>query len=574
MIRLHIHAFILILFCCFSCTQNRVAQPLLVGFEQQIENCPDSILNLLESLDRATLVDKYNKAYYDILLAEARSKSSIPILALDSALGEAIDYLDNSRDKRLLAKALLYKGDIWFEELNEPQEALKHYYTALEYADEINDHHTSSMVHNNLGNLYIHQDLCDEALEAFKRSYFYKDKTNIQRNRIVGLRNIGFGYLFVNNLDSAVHYFDKALNLAGSSVDSITYNNMIHNDYAIYYGEIGEYAKALEHLAKITVMNDKTNLNKGSILLSLGQLDSAYYYLSQTKQSNDLIVQTSSYHYLYKLETQLGHLDKAIHYQDEYIQRYDSIISQTHTSEIHAINHKHNLDKAIGKLEHEHSIRVLFLATFFIIFILLLSFIYVVHDRKKKIKQKNQEKAILQKENQILEKEIEISGLVQQIEKTRNTILRLKYENENITNLQQDLQQKEQELLEIQNKVDALRHKLITDKPLFSKILKLAQQKESDSVKVLSPHDREELKGILKFVYADFIEDLQASCPSLTDEDVLFCCLSKLNLSLFAISICTGYDQTGSVRQRKHRIKKKMTEDTDNSTLYDSIFSS
>ncbi|NDV82450.1 lipopolysaccharide assembly protein LapB [Bacteroides sp. 51] len=566
-----IHLIIFTIFAFISgCKNDRILSNQLIQIDSLINDKTDSILIILEDLKHIDIFDNYNRAYYNLLYIEAQDKNGQSIINYDSLLNDAIDKLSPQTDKYLLAKALFYKGQIW-EELNEPTEVAMYYHKAIGLANEIKDNNLLARIFIELGNLYIAQELFTDALDAFQKGYFHSNKSNNDYNTFISLRNMGVAHLLTDQLDSAFTYFNNSYEYAKKTSDSTELINSINNDLAIYYHENKQYKEALSYLQNVSEMNEKHCLTKGDLFLETKQYDSAYHYLSLSERSDNILVQINSWHSLHKLKEIQGDFKEANYYLNKFIDGYDSVMVATQTSEIHTINQKYNIKNAIAKLERQHTNRIISLIILIVLLTLATTIIYITLDRKKKVRQKIQEQEILKKENELLEKEIEISNLLNQIAETKNTILKLTYTNNKAAS-DNTMVQKENTLVELRNKVEILRSKLIIDKPLYKKITKLAQQTESNDAKVLNPSEREELKNIIKFVYADLIEDLQSSCPSLTEEDILFCCLAKLNLSMFAISICTGYSQTSPSRQRKFRIKKKMVEETDNLTLYNSLF--
>jgi len=538
--------------------------PELRYIDNLLNEYSDSTFTEFQKIKDIDNYSSYNIAFYNILYTEIRDNEDLTLLECDSIINSAISTLSIKNNKRLLARAWFNKARIW-EELNDPEEATKAYHNALENLEDSDDYNLYSRIYIDLGNLYIENELFNESLEASKKGLLYSTYSRNSRNQFISSRNMALSFLIIDQLDSAFIYFNQSFQFANEVKNSTELIDVINNDLAVYYHENGNYEEALSYLEKIIKMDEKNYLTKGDIFFETGKYDSAYYYFKLSEKSDDLLVKVTSYHNLYKLEDLKGKYKDANILLENYINGYDSIMMKTHTTQIYSINQKHNIRKTASKLKRIHNNRIALLIIIIILIVLTSIIVYININHKKKISQKNQEQLLLKQK-------IEISNLLQEIEKTKNSTLRLSQNESKIEN--SAILQKENDLIELKNKVDDLRSKLIMDKPLYAKIMKLADQKESDNIKVLNPSERKELKKNIEFVYSDFIDDLAVLCPSLTEEDIFFCCLSKLKLSLFAISICTGYSQTSSSRQRKYRIKKKMTEKTNNSELYNSIFAS
>lgn len=552
-----------ILVCCIG---KREIHPDLLRMEVFVQDYPDSVLTQLNNYPINEIPDRYNRVYYYLLLTEARDKNQESLLPLDSLLDICIKELNEKRDKKLLAKANIYKAKIW-NELKEPKQAVEYYHKALDILNNTSYYDVFTKIYNEMGNIYIDQDLIDDALTMFYFAYNSSKKSIYPENICIPARNIGMTYLFLEQPDSALIYFDRALENGKFLSDSASLINTIYNDLNIYYRQRGNYQKALEYLNKISLMKDKYYLSKGIVFDLMEEKDSAKHYLSLALNTNDIWVRTASYNQLYHLAKKQDQYKDAISYLYQYQKGLDSISGFTHTTDLSIIDHKYNTRLAVANLTTVHRVRVTLLITSFILIIIIITAVVTVKNQRRKLNQRKREQEILKKES-------EISKLMYQITTTRNTILKLQQrENNEIVNLQKEISLKEEELIYLQYRIDDLRNNFITIHPVYKQIMLLVDKTERENNKVLSSVKREELKKIINTVYVDFIQELQILCPSLTEDDIFFCCLNKMNLPIEVVRICAGYLQTGSARQRKFRIKKKMTEETNNIDLYNSIFS-
>ena len=80
----------------------------------------------------------------------------------------------------------------------------------------------------------------------------------------------------------------------------------------------------------------------------------------------------------------------------------------------------------------------------------------------------------------------------------------------------------------------------------------------------LSDADWKDIRLMLDSTYPDFTRKLQENFPTLTEKDINFCCLVKINLNLQ--SLANIYCISGnSVSRRKLRLKEKLGIDKDDS---------
>ncbi len=89
--------------------------------------------------------------------------------------------------------------------------------------------------------------------------------------------------------------------------------------------------------------------------------------------------------------------------------------------------------------------------------------------------------------------------------------------------------------------------------------------------KCLTHNERQYLSMDIHYVFTRLIKIIKQACPSLTDEDILFCCLAKSGLESSVICRSMGNVGTQATNQRRYRIKKKMREAKCDS-LFDLIF--
>jgi hypothetical protein len=78
-----------------------------------------------------------------------------------------------------------------------------------------------------------------------------------------------------------------------------------------------------------------------------------------------------------------------------------------------------------------------------------------------------------------------------------------------------------------------------------------------DLPRAITPEEGEQLMDEMEGIYSGFVKYLRHTFPSLSDLDVLLCCLLKLNFTTAEIAVVMGVD-SASVSKRKLRIKECM----------------
>ena len=561
------------LFFCFlflfACTNKQKISPLLVEAENLLENNPDSALTVLENLHLKE-INQYSQAYYYLLLIEAKDKNEESLLPYDLLLDWVLERID---DKKLAAKAMIYKGKVWLE-LNKLEGAVLWYQKAIDTLDEKESNYKIlSSAYIDLGKIFINQSLYNEAMELFQKGYLLNDEKSNKKLSALSLRNIGWVHLYVNNQDSVYHYLQEALICAKQDKDSLCLTELIYNDIASYYEEIGDYEKALQQLQKVSKTKDNVYLNMGSVFLNMQQYDSARHYLRLGAESDYIYTQMASYIYLEKLEKTLEDYKQAYHYSNLYNELKDSIELKKRTFEIKAIEIKHNVTKIVKKLEKQHKTRNRIILFTSLLLLTTIVSIFTFRDKKKKIKHKKQEIELLLKEKELLLKEKEIRALNTKKSEQENLS---EYEQDRIklNNYQKLIKKNKTELTLLLNQIVYLQCEIFKRTKIFARILELDIQKDDKKSKdILNNKEQEALKQEINNIFSTFIGNLRDNYSALTDEDLLFCCLYLLKLPNLTISMCFGSTNTNRIKQRKFRIKEKM-KDLNDTFLFDFIFSS
>ena len=110
------------------------------------------------------------------------------------------------------------------------------------------------------------------------------------------------------------------------------------------------------------------------------------------------------------------------------------------------------------------------------------------------------------------------------------------------------------EYIELLNDVFELERKLLLKMDCY----RLIEQKSK--IKCLSLSEQKALYDDIHHVYTRLIRTIKQACSSMTEDDIVFCCLSKLNLDNTSLSHCMGSTSRQAINQRRYRIKKKMKE--------------
>jgi len=199
---------------------------------------------------------------------------------------EAVSLSLSAGDKGLICKSFFHQGSAFFN-AGKLQLALESYNKALEYADARTPIQLKARIHNGIGLTSV--DLADysKALEHYNKALQLYKMDNNQEGIALQLQNIGVVYYMVGRTEDALNnYLEsvKILEMLPDARPNILANNLLNT--AIVFMEINELQKALEYYHKAVNIYAENNdmLGLAHVYSNMGvlyfrtNLDSSLYY--------------------------------------------------------------------------------------------------------------------------------------------------------------------------------------------------------------------------------------------------------------------------------------------------------
>lgn len=513
--------------CLFSCSPS-VKNPVLLSADSLMETHPDSALSILESISSPQKLSRAERAYYAVLLTQAKHKNYIP-LEDDSLIKTAVEYYGDRKKSVNAARAHYYLGATYYDKGRMPF-AVDEYLTAIRLMPEENEF--MAMMYDNLAECYEDDGLVDVAMETYSSAYqILKGKSD----QAYPLRGIARVFLIQNKKDSALCYYHQALNCALLEKDSNLVGVLFH-DLAMVYNDKKEYIQADKFISKAIMTTSKENLayvclSKAKIQFNLNRLDSASYYYSKDLNQLDVYGKAVSYDGMYNVAKKKGDWKTAMENLDTYKMLYDSIQTTLDNEELTRLMDKHQLEEHKRLLTEHNKTMLVVLISAFLALLIISSFCIMWIDRKRKKRYIDLQKELNQNRvNTMLldEKESSIS------------------EQESINEM----------------KLDLINQRLKLCSSLFQPsdcYKKLEAMKKATPKQMLDMHHlvTDIKKGILES-YVDVMSSLSDSCGrKLTSDDQYYCMLVLLQCSKPVIMELMG-DTSDAIKTRKNRIKNKM----------------
>lgn len=570
---MRLHILYLLLFITFgmfaSCHVERRAGRLLQQIDSLLQICPDSAQTLLhvwaDSIDRQP---EDVRMYYNLLRVKADDKTYVTHTS-DSLILKVVHYYKKHRDKRFLPEALYYAGRT-YSDLKDAPRALEYYQQAVDVMqrEKLTDYNLLSRIYSQMGTLFFYQELYDEIPSVLRKAYqcdlILKDSVNL----VYDLRDIGRSFAALNRQDSAVWYYNRAIDMA-QLIKDIELRNMVYREFAGFNIKWGKYSEAYEMLQIGRTTVDSVSLlpyynNMARYYYFTNQLDSAIYYYQKKLAFNSLLHRAGAYEGLANIAHQQGDDSNAWHLLKQHILYKDSLQNIIRTEAINKIDALYNYKK----FEHENNVlkrkslqrRMLFFSSLSLTLLLLL----IGVNMWQKYKRKEQNMLLQQEKLKRLQKEqyqFSQSQLALNKMKIEELTMQLYDTKKSSDELRQNLLQAQKELLEKENlqikAVQAFRESSLASLQQTHIWNKLHQPEDGNEVIKLTDNDWQELTETVDDVYPQFIRQLNELCSlSLTEFQV--CLLIKLNVPLVRIAsiVCRSKQGISSLRERLY---KKLT---------------
>lgn len=509
-----------------SCSSPSVKNQLLLCADSLMETYPDSALSILESITYPQKMPRADRALYALLLTQARHKNYIA-LEDDSLIKTAVDYYGDKKKSLRAAKAHYYWGAIYSEK-GYASFAVEEYLTAIRLMPVRNEF--LAMIYDNLAECYEEDRLYNVAIENYRAAYQILKGKDEQTYPMRGIARV---FLLQNEKDSALYYYQQALDCALADQDSSLIGALYH-DLAMVYSEKKDYIQADKFVSKAILLQGQdainTCLSKAQIMLNLNKLDSASYFFSKNMDELDIYGKAVCYDGMYQIAKRKGEWKTATENMDAYKILYDSMQIMTDNEELNRLMDKHQLEEH-KRLLSEHTRTLIFsLITAFSSLMIICVFCFMWNDRKRK-------KHYIALQHELTQKRVD-------------TML-LKEEELSESN-KEHIDKKRSELTEqqIQLCISVLK---TTDCYDQLEALERATPKQLLVMRSL----RKEIRSDISNAFVDVMMNLKERYPALTGDDVVFCVLSLLCCSKTVVMELM--DATSdALKTRKNRIKNKM----------------
>lgn len=555
------------LFCAFfslmiaACGYDKY-QYKLVAVDSLATTHPDSARNVLlaMSADTATM-NKKQRMYYKLLTLKADIKSYIPQTS-DAKAMEVLDYYEHDGDRKLLPYAYYYTATT-YKDMNDAPRAIKYFQKVIDAMHKSGDLQLESYTYNQIGMLFLLQDMDEKAYEYFYRSY---EVDSIRRDTIdVVYSLIDLSITYENrNLDTCLQLLRKAKELNDKGNCNISHE--VDARLSVIFCEHGQYDSAYVYLQEVLKNVGKIDrsavyANARNVYMGKGMLDSAKYYGLKLMEMGSVYAKKNSSRDLAQIAFQLGNPAlglKYIHVYDSLADSVERIKAKEALVNANSLYNYEVREKENTHLKMERKIYIIIFLSIAIISCLIISILIIYNIKRRKEQQrqslsflmlkKMEEENRLHSEQEIRTREKEIEGITQKIQET----------DEDNGNLRLQLEEQKEKLRIIveDKKGNMLKHDIqkqrLTNSSAFSMAQSNVKAKQPLSVSQWDVMEKE-LDGILgDFKY--FINKKN----NISKLEYHICLLVKMGFTNADISTLVSR-QPNSISQSRRRLYKKLT---------------
>ena len=330
---------------------------ILEQAEDCMEECPDSVVRILENLDINSFDSDYQRAKFAFLWTQARHKCHLPLVN-DSLINVAVAYFTENGERQYAAKSLLYKGLV-HKQRKEVEKAAEAFAMSEQWFEGVEDDQYKALLYNHYGALMMSEENYEDALYYLKEALSYYQKGDSVHYMISVCGTIAKGYILLEQEDSSKAYYAKGMQYK-DRIPSRRYYLYV-KDYANFLRKNGEYTKAEQMLLECEqYIKDDHRYSLYSSMATLyyetKEYRKALTYAEKVMESEDSVVVRGGLLNLYRIHRQLGNVDKSQSFHDLYREYDNDITLRRKTAEVAVIPHEMRV-KAL-QIANERGIKI------------------------------------------------------------------------------------------------------------------------------------------------------------------------------------------------------------------------
>ncbi|WP_291530251.1 tetratricopeptide repeat protein [Bacteroides sp. UBA939] len=514
-----------------SCNSRSRYSSALLALDDSVDTAPEMAVDSLRNMDTLQLLRKEKALYYLLLTRGLELSGKLP--QNDSLLASPFSYYTKHKENKRLAQLYYLQGEI-HRKGGFLIKAAESYSQAEKYGKD--NKRLQFRLNIEMGRIYRRKLMEQEEDSCLNRALNLAVELGDSTLMSEAFYNLSLSCTNQKDYAKGKHLLEKAINLLPAEE---------HEAMSGYYKEMSQVCVSMQsadsalyyiNLAISLSKKDENlpcNLVKGDVFMAMHRLDSAEYYFMQDTGRLSLSQKVEIYHKMHRLKDESGmqadasgYLEKHVMYRDslDFIRKEDYIERRNNIQAYKRQREKAN--RAEIELAND---RVTFYRVVFVSLLVIFALIAIScrkEQRKRKLEQQLESEQFSAMEIRVRQQETESQLLAEREERRKTEIRRLN------------------QTVNYYKSLNAIT------------IPALLKNQKGDMLHLTE----EEWSMVVRNTdacFEDFTERLGRLYPQLTGEEIRFCCLVKMELSISLLAKIY-HIAGGSVSRKKMRLKEKM----------------
>lgn len=527
----------------FTACQNRKHHTEVLSEAARLsDSIPSQALMKLEEIKNVKRLSTAEQAEYNLIFIKSMLRSGNK-LSSDSIIHATTQYYWNHNDSAGLHQALYYNGLYHYRNARHDS-AVLYFDKAVKAIPAGNDNDRKAGYKRTAGYSYLYLGDAEAAVKTQTEGLQYARAANDSLSVIYSLLSLAEAYKYNKETEQSLKTYMQVLDLIREREDRDMEASILNIVSGVYESD-NRIKEALHYKNKSQEVKRNrqdvpvTNLYRAILFDKQNMSDSAWYYAELSIKGDDQFVAALAYTFLSLSEEKEGRYTDALNLSKNSERIFNSFLSGIHSADMQQKYEKEKLENENNRLkikQREHQFYLL-MSAFLLLLMLIVLYIIRVNNRRKNEKAAHENRMIrLQQENLLLKQQQEISVL------------------------------REKEAI--------LRESLFKKINFFHKLPSLNREEHNhhdkqEKIKI-TPNDWKELINGIRDAYPEFLDKLKQHAPTLSDDDVRFCCLLKINVNMqdLADIYCVS---KAAITKRKYRLKTEKFQIAGNKLNLDTI---
>lgn len=545
-----------------ACKEEPEIPAELKAINKAIESDKPGIYYMLQDYKpKARKQPEAVRMYYDYLTIKYEDQISFRHPS-DSLIKGIVHYYEKKNDRRMLPEVYYLAGRV-YASFGDALRGLDYYQQALDASAAQGNEKLMQRIYFQMGHIFLHQDVYDEALNAQRKALGYKHLAVDSVSEVFILKDLGATYAAQGKTDSAFLYYQEALRKAETACNA-SVRFYVKEDMAALHLRLGEYDKAWRLLdAPPADMDASVQATlyrlKAQLFHRTGQPDSALYYCRLlTREGSSVYDRQAASLEMAGIFTGQGRFQDAVNQYCQYVTYTDSVqklirtaaISKAQSTYNYRLRERENNQLKLKNAEQRTLILVYLLAG---VLITGGGTVYLLHLRTSRQKQNERIKELeRQQEEQYTRSRAYIeqnNAVIRQLE------TRLASTSADNTRMRERLQTQQEQLRQRNIRAEAEMRQQELALYTFRQSDIYIRFHQATDFSELSETDWQELQRTIDETFNRFTARLYALSP-LNERELRICLLVKAEIQPTGIAQLTGRVKSTITSARKNLFEK------------------